>query len=380
MVGDDPMRGALRAVGIDAGEIGAGADQGAKQVDVVVVVHALQHGGDALEPHAGVDRRARQVDPLAAGQGLELHEHQIPDLDEAVAVSVRRAGRPAGDMVPVIVENLRARAAGAGVAHRPEIVAGGDADDPLLGQAGYLLPQIERFVVVVIDGDGQLLRRQAEVARQQIPGVFDRMVLEIIAEREVAEHFEERVMARGIADIVEVVVLAAGAHALLRRRRPHVGALLDPGEHVLELDHPGVGEHERRIVARHERARRDDHVPVPGEELEEARSNFVDAAHLRISPEPDAARFRVLVHALRSNRMSAGPVKRNLSFPRTRESRAAAAAVSLDTRVRGYDGRRAANSVKRLTRARPPTAPTATEPEFAARFDDKRKGKSSRSA
>ncbi len=123
MVGDDAMRGALRTVGIDAGEVGAGPDESAKQVDVVVVVHALQHGGDALEPHAGVDRRPRQVDPLAAGQGLKLHEHKIPDLDEAVAVSVRRAGRPAGDMGAVIVEDLRARAARAGVAHRPEIVA-----------------------------------------------------------------------------------------------------------------------------------------------------------------------------------------------------------------------------------------------------------------
>ena len=33
-----------------------GGDQRAEQVDVVVVVHALQHGGDALQAHAGVDR------------------------------------------------------------------------------------------------------------------------------------------------------------------------------------------------------------------------------------------------------------------------------------------------------------------------------------
>ena len=202
-------------------------------------------------------------------------------------------GGPPGNVVPVIVENLRARAAGAGVAHRPEIVACRDADDPLLGQAGDLPPQIERLVVVVIDGDGELFRRQPEVARQQVPGEFDRVVLEIIAEREVAEHLEERVVARGIADIVEVVVLAAGAHAFLRRRRPDVGALLDAGEDVLELHHPGVGEHERRVVARHERARRHDVMPVLAEELEEVRSNVVDAAHGPKSLEMGAAR-RVL--------------------------------------------------------------------------------------
>ena len=45
--------------------------------------------------------------------------------------------------------------------------------------------------------------------------MVDRLLLEIIAEREIAEHFEEGVVARGVADIVEVVVLAAGADALL---------------------------------------------------------------------------------------------------------------------------------------------------------------------
>ncbi len=40
-----------------------------------------------------------------------------------------RARRAAGDLVAVVVEDFRARAAGAGIAHRPEIVRGRDADD-----------------------------------------------------------------------------------------------------------------------------------------------------------------------------------------------------------------------------------------------------------
>ena len=60
MVGDHAVRDLVRPVGIDAGRVGAGADERAHQVDVVIVVLALQHRGDALEPHAGVDRGARQ--------------------------------------------------------------------------------------------------------------------------------------------------------------------------------------------------------------------------------------------------------------------------------------------------------------------------------
>jgi hypothetical protein len=67
----------------------------------------------------------------------------------------------------------------------------------------------------VIDGDGQPVR-QAPLLGDQVPRQLDRAFLEIVAEREIAEHLEEGVVPRGIADIVEVIVLAAGAHAFLR--------------------------------------------------------------------------------------------------------------------------------------------------------------------
>ncbi len=56
VVGDDAVRGARLALGLDAGGIDRGRDERPEQVGVVVVVHALEHGRYALEPHAGVDR------------------------------------------------------------------------------------------------------------------------------------------------------------------------------------------------------------------------------------------------------------------------------------------------------------------------------------
>ena len=154
----------------------------------------------------------------------------------------------------------------------------------VFGQARDLLPEVERLVVVDIDGDGQLVLRQAEFLGDQVPGELDRAVLEVVAEREVAEHLEEGVVARGVADIVEVVVLAAGAHAFLRGDGALVGALLEAGEDVLELHHAGVGEHQRRVVARHERRRRHDLVAGLGEVVEKARPDVVDAAHAAADP------------------------------------------------------------------------------------------------
>ena len=149
----------------------------------------------------------------------------------------------------------------------------------LVGQAGDLLPQLERFVVVDIDGDHQALFGDAELLGHQVPGELDGAVLEVVAEREVAEHLEEGVVARGIADIVEVVVLAAGAYAFLRGRRARIGALFEAGEDVLELHHAGIGEHQRRIVARHERRRGHDFVPLARKKAEKFRPDIVDASH-----------------------------------------------------------------------------------------------------
>ena len=100
-------------------------------------------------------------------------------------------------------------------------------------------------------------------------------------------------MARGVADVVEIVVLAAGAHAFLAGGGADVVAVLEPGEDVLELDHARVGEHQRRVVARHQGRAGDDAVVVSAEIVEKGRANVVQARH-------GFGRARRPVHAVRA--------------------------------------------------------------------------------
>ncbi|MNS83762.1 hypothetical protein D3C72_1175640 [compost metagenome] len=111
MVGDDPVRRGAFALGLGAGQLFRGVDQGLEQIDVIVGVDALQHGGDTLQTHAGVDRLLGQFANDLVVLLLELHEDVVPDLDEAVAVLVRRTGRAAEDVVAVVVEDFGAGAA-----------------------------------------------------------------------------------------------------------------------------------------------------------------------------------------------------------------------------------------------------------------------------
>src|SRR5690606_16371445 len=119
----------------------------------VVGMHALQHGGNALEAHAGVDTGFGQRFHVAGGIALELHENEVPDFDVAIAVFFGRTRRPAPHVVAVVVENFGARAARTGVGHLPEVVGRiacalvvANAHDTLARHADFVGPDVVGFV------------------------------------------------------------------------------------------------------------------------------------------------------------------------------------------------------------------------------------------
>jgi len=73
-------------------------------------------------------------------------------------------------------------------------------------------------------------------------------------------------------------VLAAGAHAFLRRGGARIIALLESQKNVLKLVHSRVGEEQRGVVMRNERGRVDYPVSLLFEKLQELPPNF-RAAH-----------------------------------------------------------------------------------------------------
>src|SRR5262249_7520374 len=174
-----------------------------------------------------------------------------------------------------VVMDLRTRTAGAGLAHLPEIVLFVEAEDAVLGNARDFLPELLGFVILAKDCNVELALGERVVLGEQFPGEVDRLGFEVVAEGEIAQHLEEGVMTAGVADVFEIVVLAAGADALLRSGRTAVVALFEPEEDVLELIHAGIGEQQGRIVRGHERGASDHAVAARGEEVEKALSNFV---------------------------------------------------------------------------------------------------------
>jgi hypothetical protein len=141
-----------------------------------------------------------------------------------------------------------------------------------------LIPAAPRSFSIIRTPD-EPLGRQPEFLCHQIPGEFDGTVLEVVTEGEIAQHLEKGMMARRIAHIVEIVMLAAGTHAFLRRGSAQVGSLFKAGEDVLELHHPGIGEHQGRVIAGDERGGRHDLMTVGREKIKKSRPDVVDATH-----------------------------------------------------------------------------------------------------
>ncbi len=114
-------------------------------------MHVLQHRSNALKPHAGINRWRGQRMELPLRIAVELHKHQIPDLDVAIQIIIFTARRATRYIRSMVIKDLRAGSTGACVAHLPEIVliesreSGGiDTDFVHPNRGGLIITDVHR--------------------------------------------------------------------------------------------------------------------------------------------------------------------------------------------------------------------------------------------
>ena len=122
-----------------------------------------------------------------------------------------------------VVVQLGAGAARARVAHLPEVVLHAALEDVVLGEvaqpelAGLLVGggAAAEVGVALAVGGVEAVRGDAIDVGEEVPRPVDGLALEVVAEAPGAEHLEEGVVVGVLAHVLEVIVLAAGADALL---------------------------------------------------------------------------------------------------------------------------------------------------------------------
>ncbi len=114
------------------------------------------------------------------------------------------------------------------------------------------------------------------MVEDELPGELDRLVLEVLPEREVAEHLEEREVVAVEAYLVDV----RGAKALLDGRQQRRRRRLAAEEEGHQRLHPRRRQQGRSIVgARDQRSRRVALVPLRLEEGQEALAQLCARPH-----------------------------------------------------------------------------------------------------
>ena len=280
VVGED----AQRAVGLEglpvapAGELLAEVDQRADLVGLEHRRRALHDRRHAIEAEPGVDVLGRQRRERVDRILVVLHEHEVPVLEEALVLAPGEVVLRA-ELEPAVEVELAARPARTGRPGLPEVLLAREQDDPLARDAD-LQPDLDRLlvgaeaelVVALEDGRPDALGFEPEALQRQLPRELRGALLEVVADREVAEHLEEREVPVGRADVVDV----DRAEALLARRQAVVRRRLLAQEVRLERVHPGADQQRRRVVlGGDERRRRQPPVVALLEELEKCAANLV---------------------------------------------------------------------------------------------------------
>ena len=145
--------------------LGGFLDQGPEEIGIEIRELALQDGGEPLQSRAGINRRAGQGSHVALFVAVELHEDQVPQFDVAAAIA-RKAQSLWPEVAgcgPEVVMDFRARPAGAGLAHGPEIVLLVQAEDSLFAPRQRLWPRCLPLHRLREDGDVELFTRDGEI-------------------------------------------------------------------------------------------------------------------------------------------------------------------------------------------------------------------------
>ncbi len=242
-------------------------EQRRKEVGRKDGLNAVEDRQHAFKAGAGVNVLLGQIRQRTAGALFELHEHEVPELNEPV-IATESGAAVGAEGWSLVEEDLRAGAARPRVAHVPEVVLA-EALDALRANANQVTPELFGLVVAVVHRNPEPLGVEAKSLCNQAPCVLDGAFLEVVAKGEVAHHLEEREVALGGADDVDV----GGSEALLDRHSARRWRRFFEQEVRLEGDHAGHRKQERGVVG-NQRGRRGHQVPVVSEVVEKNRSKL----------------------------------------------------------------------------------------------------------
>ena len=280
VVGDDTQGNVhLDALTVgSAGQLGYFVGDVHDGVHIKQGIHILTHHGQTLQTHTGINILLSKLRVVALTVVVELGEDVVPDLHIAVAVTANGAvGLATAVLLTTVVVDLGAGAAGAG-AVLPEVIGLAEAEDLLRGYAHFLVPDLEGLVIVLIDGGIQPVLVQAHHLGQKLPTPVDGLVLEVVTEGEVAQHFKVGAVTSSLANVFNI----AGTDTLLAGADPMTRRLHLTGKVRLHGRHAGINQQQGCVILRNQREAGQAQMALALKERQKHFTQFIYAVRLGI--------------------------------------------------------------------------------------------------
>ena len=249
------------------------------------------HADRTLDAHAGIDIVASERLERAIGVLVVLHEDIVPDFDELAAMAARTAVWTAL-FLACVDEHLGVGAARTGRTGRtPPVVLARQTVDTLIRNAerlpdfdglliGRNIAALAFYSLALEHGHRELIRRKPELGGEELIAPADGLFLEIVVERPVAEHLEERKVC-AVAHSVDVT----GADALLDVGKARTCGMLHCAHQIRhQRMHAGGREKNRRIVLRNNRCARNALVSFGLKKREVHLSQLVSGQLVHVMP------------------------------------------------------------------------------------------------
>jgi len=243
-------------------------EDGAQCVGLEGRADSLEEHCGSLQTHSRVDRLGWEVTDNVIRLVLDvLHEDEVPHFHEAFLIDDRA---PIGPVLrSLVVEDLRRWACGTCNPHLPEVVPVSPLQS-IRPNANDVEPYLGGLVIGLVDGEPETIGVEREAFRDELVGKRYRRLLEVVTEREVAEHLEVGEVPCRRSDQIDVL----RTDTFLTRHDPQIRWLLLTEQVRLERHHACNGQQERG-VDRDQGCGGDDLMVLLSEELEECGADLV---------------------------------------------------------------------------------------------------------
>ena len=173
-------------------------------VNLKKIVDILSNTGKPFKTHACINIGMGKRSIMIMSVVLKLSENEVPKLNISVALAAYLTIRLSATVLgSSVVINLRARAART-CSVLPEVILLAEANHVALLYAYLLCPDVISLVIIEINAYIEPFGIHLNYLGAEFPCPCNGIMLKIIAEGEIAEHFKICSVTRGFSDILDI--------------------------------------------------------------------------------------------------------------------------------------------------------------------------------